>query len=734
MRWFGLCCWLLVFPSILDAAVFGNVRGVIHDPSGRSIPGAQVTIRARTSAWSQSAVSDAEGSFEFNAVTVGEYTLSITAGGFAPVEQNLTVTSGSAPILAFVMEVAGITQSIEVSTSPESTAAESAVPISIVSREEISRTPGADRTNSLGMITNYVPGAYVTHDQLHIRGGHAVTWAVDGVAIPNTGIATNVGPHIDPKNIDYMEVMRGSYGAEYGDRTYGVFNITPRTGFERDRQAQILTSFGNFLQTNDEISFGDHNDRAAYLASINGNRSDLGLETPSASVIHDRENGIGGFGSLIFNPGRADQIRFVTSLRKDFYQVPNNAASQAAGRRDAERESDALVHMSWSRTIRTGLLVTISPFYHFNRADLAGGSGDPDFTVQQNRSSSYAGAQGILSAVRGRHNARVGFYGFSQRDSTRFGIRAHDSSVSISQTEKPSGNLEAVFVEDEFQATRWLRLNGGIRLTHFAGTLSENAASPRAGTAIRIPKLNWTLRGFYGRFYEAPPLSTAAGPLLDFVLDQGLGFIPLHGERDEERQIGLSIPLRGWTLDVNNFRTHVRDFLDHNPVGNSNVFFPLTIGGARIRGTEVTIRSPRLLRRAVIHGAYSHQYAEGFGGVTGGLTDFSPPSDRFFLDHDQRHTLNAGLDVNLPRRMWANGNVSYGSGFLNEDGPAHLPGHTTADFALGKEIGESLSVSLTALNIANRRFLLDNSVTFSGGDHFFNPREIFVQVKYRFRY
>jgi hypothetical protein len=30
------------------------------------------------------------------------------------------------------------------------------------------------------MITDYVPGSYVTHDQLHIRGGHQTGWLVDG--------------------------------------------------------------------------------------------------------------------------------------------------------------------------------------------------------------------------------------------------------------------------------------------------------------------------------------------------------------------------------------------------------------------------------------------------------------------------------------------------------------------------------------------------------------------------
>jgi hypothetical protein len=734
-KFVGLVLAVCLFPALLGATIFGDVRGVIHDPTDRSIPGAQVTIRAQTSNWSQAATSEADGGFEFKAVPVGQYVITVMATGFAPMEQQVTVVSGSAPILRFDLKVSGVVQNVEVAASPEPVSTQSSSPVSIVSRQEIARTPGADRTNSLSMITDYVPGTYLTHDQLHIRGGHAVTWAIDGVPIPNTNIASNVGPHVDPKNIDYLEVVRGSYTADYGDRTYGVFNVAPRTGFERNNEAEIVTGFGNFYQTNDEISFGSHTDRFAYFASVNGNRSDLGLETPTPAVIHDRENGFGGFGSLVFNVRPADQLRLVSSLRRDFYQVPNDPDAQAAGMRDVERESDAFVDFSWVRTVSKSLLLTVSPFYHFNRANFIGGPNDPNFNLQQDRSSNYGGAQAVLSAVAGRHNARAGFYGFAQRDSTQLTVQATSGSpLSISQREVPTGNLEAAFLEDEFRAFSWLRLNGGVRLTHFAGSLSENAASPRVGGAITVPKLNWILRGFYGRFYEAPPLSTASGPLLRFVLDQGFGFIPLHGERDEERQFGVTIPVRGWTLDVDNFRTQARNFFDHNAVGNSNIFFPLTIDRARVRGTEATIRSPRLLNRAQLHGAYSHQYAEGFGAISGGLTDFSPPAEGFFLDHDQRHTFSGGFDLDLPRHTWANGNIHYGSGFTDSGGPAHLPGHTTADVALGKNIGESLSVSVTALNVANQRFLLDNSLTFAGGAHFFHPREIFAQIHYRFHY
>ena len=42
-------------------------------------------------------------------------------------------------------------------------------------------------------------------------------------------------------------------------------------------------------------------------------------------------------------------------------------------------------------------------------------------------------------------------------------------------------------------------------------------------------------------------------------------------------------------------------------------------------------------------------------------------------------------------------------------------------------------VGVTALNLANRRFLLDNSQTF-GGTHYAEPRQIYAQVRYRFHF
>lgn len=736
---FPLAAVALLAAVQLSATIFGSVHGLIHDPQHRPVEGANVVIHAVNSDWSETSISNDLGEFQFAAVPVGQYTITVTATGFSDQEQKVALNSGALARVHFAMAVAKVNETVDVSAAPSVVNSESSTTQSTVSRAQIARTPGAERTNSLAMITDYVPGAVVVHDQLHIRGGHQVSWLLDGVPVPNTNIASNIGPQFDPKDIDYLEVQRGGYSAEYGDRTYGVFNVVTRSGFERNNEGEIVASYGSFNTTNDQISFGSHTQRFAYYASVNGNRTDLGLQTPGTEALNDLGSGLGFFTSLIFNSTPSDQLRVVTSLRGDHYQVPNTPEQQQAGIRDVENERDAFVNFSWVHTEKNGILLTVSPFYHFNRAHYLGGPNDQPFSPEEDRGSSYAGGVVSLGIQKGKHNARLGFQAFADRDNQLFALTSASpglpSDILFRQRQIAWGDVESAFLEEQYKATSWLTFNTGLRLTRFSGALTETAADPRIGAALRIPHLGWVLRGFWGRYYQAPPLLTLSGPALEFANQQGFGFLPLRGEKDEQHEFGLTVPFHGWTFDVDNFLTGARNYFDHDVLGNSNIFFPVTIDRARIRGWEATVRSPRLFQRAQLHLAYSHQYAEGRGGVTGGLTDFQPPAsgDYYFLDHDQRNTLSTGFQLDLPWRTWTSGDVSYGSGFLNGDGPSHLPAHTTFDLSVGKALGESWSLQVSALNLNNNHFLVDNSNTF-GGTHFSSPREISLQVKYRFHY
>jgi hypothetical protein len=750
------------FSSVALAVIFGRIQGIVHDPQHRPVSGATVKLQAITSDWSRTAQSDDNGEFSFLAVPVGDYKITVTQSKFQTSEQTVTVVADTSPILHFQLAIASVSQTTVVVGRAEAASMDSVTPTALVNRQDIAQTPGADRTNSMAMITDYVPAAYVTHDMLHMRGGHQVDWLIDGVPIPNTNIAANIAPVIDPKDIDYLEVQRGSYDADYGDRTYGIFNIVPRTGFERNNEAELVTTFGNWYQTNDQLNFGSHTERFAYYASVNGNRNNYGLQTPIAQVFHDAENGYGGFASFIFNPDAANQLRLVTSLREDYYQIPydpnpNSIGNQqlveagespSYGLRDGENERDGYVTFSWVHTFNANTLLTVSPFYHYNSADYNGGANDYPVISTMEQAANYGGLQAILNEHAWRNDLQVGVYGFGQHQYNLFKNEFTDGSENFPRSSiGVNGGLESVFIDDKFKATSWLTLIAGLRQTHFTADVVENAADPRFGLALRVPHLNWVFRAFYGKFYQAPPLVTATGPLLGLANSQNFTFAPLHGERDEEHQFGVTIPYRGWVLDADTFQTEASNWLDHNNIGESNLFWPITWDAALIQGWELTLRSPRIWHRGQFHLAYSNQIAQATSPITGGLicpasNDTACPLDippgYSPVDHDQRNTLNFGFNGNLPWHAYGSTNVYYGSGFTNGipdaqyPGP-YLPAHLTFDISLGKTFRENYAFSVNALNVTNKRVELDNSLTF-GGFHWNDPRQIYVEFRYRFHF
>jgi outer membrane receptor protein involved in Fe transport len=730
-----LCFSLLLTASSVSvyAQVFGTVRGTVLDPQGSAIIGAEVTLKAYASAFTKMTQTDGSGSFTFTAVPADSYTVEVQQPGFQTTSQVVNVTILSAPVLRFVMPMAGIETSAAVTTEAEPVNTDASSPPVTVSASDILHTPGADRSASIAFITNYVPGSFLLHDHLHIRGGHQVSWLVDGVPVPNTNLSSNIGRQVDPKDIETVEVSRGGYSAKYGDRTYGMVNIVPRSGFEfSGHEFELTTGYGSFNQTNDQLSFGGHSNKFAYYGSVSGNRTDLGLEPPEKTILHNNGNGTSGFTTLNYNLSDKNQLRLAASLRRDHYWIPNTAADQALGIRDLDDERDGFANFSWVHIFNAEMLLTVSPFYHYNNAQYRGGLNDP-LVTNDNRTSKYTGAQAVLGFVKGAHNLNGGLYFFHQHDDRTFGLKANDGSgLFATETSRPAGSLSSAFVDEQFKPTDWLTLNSGIRLTHYGAAVIENSADPRVGGSVRIPKLRWVARAFYGRYYQAPPLSTLSGPVFEFAVREGFGFLPLKGERDSQYEFGLSIPIGNWGIDLARFDTNARNFSDHEVLGNSNIALPLSIEKVHSRGSEVTIHSPQIGNRVHLHLAYSNMIVQGIGGVTGGMTDFAPAAGAwFYIDHDQRQTLTTGGEVTLPRNAYINANVIAGSGFLDGDGPQHLPAHTSLDIAVGKSLRENLSATFSALNITNNRYLLGRASSFAG-THYNDPRQFTVQFRYRF--
>jgi outer membrane receptor for ferrienterochelin and colicin len=729
--------FLLMISAVAGyAQIFGTVRVVARDPQNLAVPNAEVVVKARASEWTQTGKTNSEGEILFQAVPFGQYIISVKAPGFITTNDRAAeVTSNTVTTVQVQLQLGTVEQAVQVTEELPAVNPESSTTETLTSRLDISRIPDADRTGSLSMITNSVPGAFVMHDHLHSRGGHGVTWEVDGVPVPNSNLAT-VGSQFDPKDVNYLEVQRGGLSSNYGDRSYGVFNVVTRNGFEGTRFGEFQSTYGSYNQTNQYMNFGSHTDRFAYYGSLAGSRTDRGLERVEPTVLHNQSSSFSGFTNLIDKPSDMDELRIVSSARRDFYNVPNTAAQEFLGIRDKEVATDSFTNFTWVHTAASGTLLTVSPYYHYNRLEYIGGPNDPVVTADD-RKSHYLGGYVNLAITKGRHTARFGSDTFAEHDDALFGFLQNTGTKrSFTETDVLWANVTSFFADDTFRATKWLTLNEGLRWERFGGTLTEHATTPRLGAAINIPHFA-VLRGSYSRYYQHPQTSTISGPFLQIALEDATNvrFVPIPGERDEVWEVGIAIPFKGWTFDVDRFHNRTRNAVDHEVLGNSSILLPVAIERGRVRAYESTLKSPLLFNRFRVHYAASYETAQGRGRLTGGLLEGAaiPTNEFFFLDHDQRITVTAGSELNLPDRFWLSDTAIFGSGFLKGVGPEHMPHHTTFDLAVGKDISENWSARLSATNVTNKLFLTGIENSFAG-THYYAPREITAQVKYRFHY
>ncbi len=109
VRSLRLAVFALLAPLALHAQVVGgSIGGTVTDPSGALIPNAHVLLRSDDTGAERSLTTSATGGFVASSVSVGSYTVSINAAGFAHyVRKGVTLTVGQSLNLNFGLSLSG---------------------------------------------------------------------------------------------------------------------------------------------------------------------------------------------------------------------------------------------------------------------------------------------------------------------------------------------------------------------------------------------------------------------------------------------------------------------------------------------------------------------------------------------------------------------------------------------------------------------------------------------------
>ena len=101
-------------PPAWSQAETGSITGVVTDPTGAVIPGANVTAKSAGTGAPRTVQSGSNGRYLIQALIPGVYDVTVTNGSFQPFKSQAEVTVGGSVTLDAQLSVAGTTTTVEV--------------------------------------------------------------------------------------------------------------------------------------------------------------------------------------------------------------------------------------------------------------------------------------------------------------------------------------------------------------------------------------------------------------------------------------------------------------------------------------------------------------------------------------------------------------------------------------------------------------------------------------------
>ena len=217
----------------------GSLTGIVSDPSGQPIAGADVRATDAARAIVRAAATDAIGIYRLLDLPPGRYEVVARSPGFDVRRGDVVVTIAATARLDLAMPLQSVQQHVEVTAPLRPSQTESAELGAVLDRERLSRLPLNRRDFlQLAQLAAGVAGS-AEDSQLSTRGAIAMhangareefnNFLLDGV--DNNDPYVNgyvVQPPIEA--IQEFRVATSSYSAEYGRSAGGQINVVTRSG------------------------------------------------------------------------------------------------------------------------------------------------------------------------------------------------------------------------------------------------------------------------------------------------------------------------------------------------------------------------------------------------------------------------------------------------------------------------------------------------------------------------
>jgi hypothetical protein len=300
--------YLLFFVAALAALAQSNgrVAGQIQDTKQAGIPGARVTVEDPERGFRREVMADGAGRYSAPDLPIGRYQVKAEAPGFAARRvTGLTLTVGAVLALDVQLEVAGVTERIEVVASVSPIDPQQAAGALVANRPLVELPINGRDFARFSLLTPGAVGRTASISDLAFNGMHPShnNFTIDGIDASrgDQPVVTNGferGGRLLTGSLDSLAEFRiqtSNYRAEYGRAAGTVITVASRAGtnafhgalFEYFRNSALDAR--NYFNTTDQLkdpfrynNFGGNlggriwRDRTFFFTNYEGSRQRLG--------------------------------------------------------------------------------------------------------------------------------------------------------------------------------------------------------------------------------------------------------------------------------------------------------------------------------------------------------------------------------------------------------------------------------------------------------------------------
>src|SRR5579872_4576634 len=248
----ALICLFVSAGVIFAQQISGSVTGVVKDSQQAAVSNAKITLNNNEQGTTRTGVTSADGSFSFNQLQPGSYTLSVEASGFKKFEQkDITVFANDRVGLGdVILSVGALTETVTVEAEVAAVQTASAERAGVLTSRQMMDL--AETGRSLFDLTKALPGIVYTGG----LGGVAANgnrnnqnnFTLDGVTNVDTG---SNGGTLATTNIDMiaeMKVITNSQPAEFGRSSGAQIEVVTKSG------SKDFHGTGYFFHRHDDLN------------------------------------------------------------------------------------------------------------------------------------------------------------------------------------------------------------------------------------------------------------------------------------------------------------------------------------------------------------------------------------------------------------------------------------------------------------------------------------------------